>query len=149
MPFPYPRPHACVKYQLSFSKPSSIITTRDFVSARSNPVEEKSAIDIVVTMPAVRFQKFKLCLPHLLLIFIKSLFTEKDYLNLRYFHKRSFYLACIAAAIEEDLGSSFKLDFSYQHGNPLLPVILLQQSEGMSEKGNSAFMDGTNHPRRE
>jgi U3 small nucleolar RNA-associated protein 22 len=43
----------------------------------------------------------------------QSLFQEKDYLNGRFFHKRSFYLATIAAAIQK-AKSGLQVDISYE-----------------------------------
>ena len=59
---------------------------------------------------------------------------EKDYLNHRYFHKRSYYLACIAAAIEKSNEVDCKLVYEFEHGNQLKPVLRLQMSKGMSRR---------------
>lgn len=62
---------------------------------------------------------------------MKTLFQEKDYLNGRYFHKRSFYLATIAAAIQKS--KSLKVDVSYEssQGDPRLTKLVLTPRKGI------------------
>ncbi len=60
------------------------------------------AVDMIVEMP-------------------RALFQEKDYLNLRYFYKRAYYLAHIARAAA-GLGG---VAFVYHGDNPLLPILEL------------------------
>jgi len=67
------------------------------------------AIDLVVTMP-------------------KSLFTEKDYLNHRYFFKRSYYLASLAAGIKGSKEHKFELSFECLNGNQLQPLLVVRPS---------------------
>lgn len=59
------------------------------------------------------------------------MFQEKDYLNYRYFYKRAFYIACIAAGIQEARDCRFNLQFSYQNDCQLQPVLLISSSQGM------------------
>lgn len=73
-------------------------------ATRSN---EGAGIDLVVTMP-------------------KAIFQEKDYLNYRYFYKRAFYLACIAAGIQRSKEHKFKLSFDSLNGNQLQPIIVVR-----------------------
>ena len=75
-------------------------------------------IDLAVTMPA-------------------SIFQEKDYLNYRYFYKRAYYLACLAAGIEEDKENSFSLSFAYQDENKLQPVIIVNPGQGADDFSRS------------
>ena len=56
------------------------------------------------------------------------MFQEKDYLNYRYFYKRAFYIACIAAGIQEAGDCKFSLQFSYQNDCQLQPVLLISSS---------------------
>ena len=58
------------------------------------------------------------------------MFQEKDYLNYRYFHKRAYYLACIASGIEEDHEDGYALDFAHQNDNHLQPIIILIPLQG-------------------
>ena len=71
------------------------------------------SVDLVVTMPA-------------------TLFTEKDYLDFRYPHKRAFYLASIAASIK---AARFKcnLVYEYLNNNYLQPILVVQPAEGDRE----------------
>lgn len=64
-----------------------------------------SSVDMIVVMP-------------------KSIFQEKDFLNYRYFYKRSYYLACIAAGIQETAGDEFPLCFEYLNENSLHPILV-------------------------
>ena len=71
---------------------------------------ERLAIDIIVTMPA-------------------SVFQEKDYLNLRYFYKRAYYLAYIASGLRKTFASSMDLAFDYLNGNALSPILVATQKQ--------------------
>ena len=79
-------------------------------------------IDMAVTMPAVITKLFTQV--SLLMIF-QSLFQEKDYLNYRYFHKRAYYLACIASAIDATTDYKVHVQYQYQNDSPLQPVLLI------------------------
>lgn len=59
----------------------------------------------------------------------KTIVQEKDYLNYRYFHKRAYYLATIARAVQD---SELDLQFSYVdlHDDPLRPIIVVAPSSG-------------------
>lgn len=72
--------------------------------AKSQPA---LAIDMVVQMP-------------------KSLFQEKDYQNMRYFYRRAYYIAYIAAHVRVELGDSADLVFELLHDNPLLPLLTIR-----------------------
>ena len=86
---------------------------------------------------------------NMILISPKRIFQEKDFLDFRYFHKRAYYLACIAlgiqdanralprqmyAAPETKLSSSeicdFRINFAYQNDNPLQPIITVDPVSG-------------------
>src|SRR5204863_5339146 len=43
-----------------------------------------------------------------------------------YFHKRAYYVACISAGIHSVNESAFEVTYSYQDGNTLRPVILVE-----------------------
>jgi len=59
----------------------------------------------------------------------QSLFQEKDYLDSRYFHKRSFYLAVVA----QSLSTTFEVDTLYHAamGDPRLTMLVLLPRKGM------------------
>ena len=74
----------------------------------------------------------------LAVIMPSHLFQEKDYINYRYFHKRAFYLACIAAGILETKEGGFFVEFDLQSDNLLQPVIIVGAGPGADnlEKSN-------------
>ncbi|KAB8342970.1 hypothetical protein FH972_022565 [Carpinus fangiana] len=109
IPFPHPKPASNAQYKLGFAKPAAINVVGSYALKTATHVSDRiTTIDMVVTMPS-------------------SLFTDKDYLNHRYFHKRAYYLACIAAEIR-DIQKSPRVSVKYTtlHGNPLLPVLLVE-----------------------
>ncbi|KAI9815618.1 MAG: hypothetical protein M1826_001986 [Phylliscum demangeonii] len=67
-----------------------------------------------------------------------ALFQEKDYLNYRYFFKRAYYLACIAAGLKALDANRWKMNFELWNGNTLQPVLrLLLPPDEDSAKGSS------------
>lgn len=59
----------------------------------------------------------------------KTIFQGKDYLNHRYFHKRAYYLATIARAVQDsELG--LQLSYADLHDDPLRPIIVAAPSSG-------------------
>lgn len=60
----------------------------------------------------------------MILVIPEEILQDKDYLNLRYFYKRAYYLAKVAVSIKKELATNVR-DLSYEHlgGNPLLPVL--------------------------
>lgn len=56
----------------------------------------------------------------------KTLFQDKDYLNHRYFYKRAYYLACLAAGIKAEKKHKFELSFESWHGNQLQPILVVR-----------------------
>lgn len=80
IPFPDPAPKSDTAYKFGFEKPSAIHLIGSWpikcAAKRPNGID----VDMSLVMPS-------------------NLFQEKDHLNYRYFHKRAFYLAVIAAAI--------------------------------------------------
>jgi U3 small nucleolar RNA-associated protein 22 len=115
IPFPEPRPRHDAKYKLAFEKPQNINVVGSFplkvtLRERHTPL----AVDMLVTMP-------------------KSLFQDKDYLNHRYFYKRAYYLACIAAALKSSSAKDFTVEFVNLHNNPLHPILLVSPNEATTE----------------
>jgi len=75
----------------------------------------------------------------------KGLFQEKDFQDLRYFYKRAYYLANIAAAVERELPEAGDLSFEHLNENPLLPVLALYpKSQGVG--GEESRDDGQKQP---
>jgi len=66
-----------------------------------------------------------------------GIFQDKDYLNYRYFHKRAYYLTCIANGIQETEDCTFAIDFAYQNDNDLQPVIIVKPGQGSDDFSKS------------
>ncbi|KAF2000997.1 Nrap protein [Amniculicola lignicola CBS 123094] len=109
VPFPNPRPPIDAKYKLQYDRPASINATGSYPLKTATRTEEGLTIDMVVTMP-------------------KSIFQDKDYLNHRYFYKRAFYLACLAAGIKKSKEHRFKVSFDCLNGSYLQPVLIISPS---------------------
>lgn len=77
--------------------------------------QARRAVDMVVEMP-------------------RDIFQDKDYLDLRYFYKRAYYLAVLSATVQEDLASSTTtFAYEYASGNNLLPVLVITARPGGKE----------------
>ncbi|KAF1920641.1 Nrap protein [Ampelomyces quisqualis] len=123
IPFPNPRPPKDAQYKLQFERPASINATGSYPLKVATRTNDRFSIDLVVTMP-------------------KSLFTDKDYLNHRYFYKRAYYLACLAAGIKASKEHKFKLSYDYLNGNQLQPVLVVHPSgNGDADDFSSANCD--------
>lgn len=96
------RPAVDVKYSFQCSRPTKITLEGPLI--RHLTTRDNSTLSIVPEMPTECFQ-------------------EKDYLNYRCFHKRAFFLACIASAIQKELGEAYRVVFTFSDGNALLPVL--------------------------
>jgi U3 small nucleolar RNA-associated protein 22 len=107
VPFPSPHPPKDALYKLQFERPASVNATGSYPLKTATRFEERLSIDLVVTMP-------------------KSLFQDKDYLNHRYFYKRAYYLACLAAGIKASKEHKFDLSFGCLNGNQLQPVLVVR-----------------------
>lgn len=109
IPFPNPRPPKDALYKLQYERPSSINATGSYPLKTVTKSEDAHSIDLVVTMP-------------------KALLQGKDYVNHRYFYKRAYYLACIAAGIRRSKEHKFQLSFQHLNDNQLQPVILVRSN---------------------
>lgn len=83
--------------------------------------QSRFCVDMVVQMP-------------------RSMFQDKDHQNLRYFYRRAYYIAYIAAHVRKEAGDLMDLDFEYLNDNRLLPVLTIHPR---SEEDDSA-QNGTN-----
>ncbi|MCO5565388.1 hypothetical protein L7F22_019061 [Adiantum nelumboides] len=92
IPFPDPAPKADSPLKFAFEKPSKVQVAGSWVLKSAALRPEGVDVDLVLTMPS-------------------QLFQEKDHMNMRYFYKRAFYLATIAAALSTD--ESLKIDVSF------------------------------------
>ncbi|KAI4111348.1 MAG: hypothetical protein LQ339_000547 [Xanthoria mediterranea] len=105
---PFPRLVALgSKVSLAYAKPTNISVVGSYARRTSVLREGKVTIDLAVTMPS-------------------SLFHAKDYRDHRYFHKRAYYLACIAAGIQKAQVPALDISFAYQDDNLLQPIIIAQ-----------------------
>ncbi|KAI4921949.1 hypothetical protein J4E90_000377 [Alternaria incomplexa] len=109
VPFLSPRPPKDALYKLQYERPASINATGSYPLKIATRHDEGMSIDLVVTMP-------------------RSLLTDKDYLNHRYFYKRSYYLACLAAGIKASKEHKFQLSFDILNGNQLQPILVVRPS---------------------
>ncbi|TVY42334.1 U3 small nucleolar RNA-associated protein [Lachnellula subtilissima] len=105
IPFPDPKPDKNAAYKLAYAKPSNINIVGSYALKAMVKADSVLSIDMVIVMP-------------------EPIFQEKDYLNYRYFYKRSYYLACIVAGIQETVKDQFSLDFEYLNGNTLHPILV-------------------------
>ncbi|KAK3060015.1 hypothetical protein LTS18_009531, partial [Coniosporium uncinatum] len=109
VPFPFPRPPRDANYKLEYAKPANINVAGSYALRTATRTGEELGVDLVVTMPS-------------------SIFQDKDYLNYRYFYKRAYYLACLAAGIKGSRDHQFNLHFDYLNGNHLQPILVVQSS---------------------
>ncbi|GAB1317570.1 U3 snoRNP protein [Madurella fahalii] len=120
VPFPDPPPPENSNYKVAFAKPSQFNVVGSYVSKTMINTQEEHAIDMVLVLP-------------------EEILQEKDYLDLRYFYKRAYYLAVVAVALRKHFGNEGQLSYEYLNGNPLCPVLhfrpqLSQDSEKSVDK---------------
>jgi U3 small nucleolar RNA-associated protein 22 len=106
VPFPREAPKLDPSYKLHFQPPAHVNVIGSYPLGTSIKTGEAIEIDMVVTMP-------------------KAIFQEKDYLNFRYFCKRSYYLACLAAGLKSSLKRSYRIAFSSLDGITHSPVVVV------------------------
>ncbi|KAK5661712.1 hypothetical protein OQA88_9812 [Cercophora sp. LCS_1] len=120
IPFPEPRPRKESNHKVAFTKPNQFNVVGSYVSKSMIKTQKDHAIDMVFVIPAEALQ-------------------EKDYLDLRYFHKRAYYLGVVSAALKRDFGDAADLSYEYLNGNPLCPVISVRPKSPESLEGPSGF----------
>ncbi|PPQ96699.1 hypothetical protein CVT26_010251 [Gymnopilus dilepis] len=109
VPYALPLPTEETNWKVAFEPPSEI----NLVGSWANKVSVKPkdglkfGVDLAVEMP-------------------DALFQEKDYLNGRFFHKRAFYLATIAATLQKSkLGAKVDISYESMQGDPRLTKLVL------------------------
>ncbi|KAJ5537937.1 hypothetical protein N7494_007416 [Penicillium frequentans] len=108
IPWPEPRPAKDAKYTMAYAKPANINVVGSVVLKTGAKTTDSRPVDLAVTMPS-------------------SIFQEKDYVNYRYFHKRAYYIACLAAGIQKPMDAlGLDIKFGFQDGDSLRPLILLE-----------------------
>ncbi|KAK3677175.1 U3 snoRNP protein [Recurvomyces mirabilis] len=106
VPFPSPGPPKDAKYTLQHAKPAGINVVGSYPLKTNSRTDTVLKVDMMVAMPS-------------------ALFQEKDYLNYRYFYKRAYYLACLAAAIQSAHRDTYEVQFSDFRGDQLKPVLVI------------------------
>lgn len=119
IPFGRLRPAEDTKYRFEYQIPTAIEHIGALALALTT--EATSATTLAVQMP-------------------KNLLQDKDYLNYRAFHKRAYYLACIAAGLKNANLGEFELQFQEMHDIELMPVIVVKPSE----KSPTGFLQSKN-----
>lgn len=109
IPYPNPRPPMDAKYSLRYLKPASVNVTGSHALKIASRRSEVLDVDMVLTTPP-------------------ALFQEKDFLNYRYFYKRAYYLACVAAGLK-NLAKDYRIRLFTFRGNPLHPVLAVEPLE--------------------
>ncbi|OKL63396.1 hypothetical protein UA08_02099 [Talaromyces atroroseus] len=109
VPFPCHSSDELTKCHVSFQPPTSVDLVGSLYLQAGSQATETFNVDVAVSMP-------------------KSLFQVKDYRNYKYFQKRAFYIACIAAALRE-AKLPLSLRYSYQDGDLLRPIIVMESTE--------------------
>ncbi|KAK7059108.1 U3 snoRNP protein [Paramarasmius palmivorus] len=110
VPYSIPLPTEETQWKVAFQKPSDITLVGSWATKTHVKGQDgcKYGVDLAVEMPP-------------------DLFQEKDYMNGRYFHKRAFYLATLAAAINNPK-SGFNVTTTYisTGDDPRLTKLLLE-----------------------
>ncbi|CAG7556594.1 unnamed protein product [Fusarium equiseti] len=117
IPYPDPKPAKDAPYKLSFEKPASYNVVGSYVAKTMVKSQAHFGIDMVVQMP-------------------KTMFQEKDFTSMRYFYRRAYYIAYIAASVKKELEDSMDIGFEYLNENPLLPVLALRPKPEEDDEDN-------------
>ncbi|KAH6623553.1 Nrap protein [Chaetomium tenue] len=115
VPFPDPRPQENFNYKVAFAKPAQFNVVGSYVSKTMAKTQKDYAVDMVIGLP-------------------EEILQEKDYLDLRYFYKRAYYLAVVAAALRKEFESEARLSYEHLNGNPLCPVLAIQPNASKTEE---------------
>jgi U3 small nucleolar RNA-associated protein 22 len=106
IPFPEIPPAKDIAFKLSYLPPSEVNVVGSYALKTIVKGDHTLAVDMVVTLPPAIFQ-------------------DKDYLNYRYFYKRAYYLACLAAGLQDGGVDEFEFCFEYLGGNSLQPILVV------------------------
>jgi len=118
IPFPDPRPPKDAKYKLEYAKPAHINVAGSFMLKTNSRDNDTLDIDMTVTMPSLLLQ-------------------EKDYLNHRYFYKRAYYLARIAAVLIDAHASEYDVCFEDFRGDQLKPTVVVTPKQTANNVGQA------------
>ncbi|KAI1463557.1 Nrap protein [Daldinia caldariorum] len=127
IPYPDPQPAKDAPYKLSFERPAEVNVAGSWILKTNTKSQPDLAVDMIVVMPS-------------------SIFQEKDYLNMRYFYKRAYYLAYIAADLREQLGATTEFVFDHMHGNMLLPILVARPKNTANRDDGSEMSNSRRKP---
>ncbi|KAG9015051.1 hypothetical protein FRB90_005017 [Tulasnella sp. 427] len=98
--WPSPPPTAEAKFKVGFDRPTDIKVTGSWANKISVIAKDGDGfnVDLTLTMPP-------------------TLFNEKDYLNTRFFHKRAYYLAVVAAAVAQSKTLALNVSYDCPQGD--------------------------------
>lgn len=97
LPFSNPRPGRDTRYTFEYKPPARV--------------------DVVGSLPLqLGISSTDICTADLAITLPDSILQEKDFLNHRYFHKRAYYMAQVAAGIRKHAKKEFNLSFEHQDG---------------------------------
>ncbi|KAI1498438.1 nrap protein [Biscogniauxia marginata] len=122
IPYPEPKPKKDSALKLSFAKPAQVNVVGSYFLKTMTRSQTDFTIDMIIVMPA-------------------SLFQEKDYLNFRYFQRRAYYLAYVAAGLRKSFASAVDFTFDLLNGNPLLPVLIARPKDKPNKDDSSSNAD--------
>ncbi|KAI1370993.1 Nrap protein [Hypoxylon crocopeplum] len=117
IPYPDPKPAKGSPYKVTFQKPARVNIVGSWVLKTNIKSQTDMAVDMIVEMPT-------------------SVFQEKDYLNMRYFYKRAYYLAYIITSLRHKVGTTMEFTFDYLGGNVLLPILVARPKDGSKDPGH-------------
>ncbi|KAG0647352.1 U3 small nucleolar RNA-associated 22 [Hyphodiscus hymeniophilus] len=120
IPFPDPKPDENAAYKLAYRKPSNVNVIGSYALKTMVRSENVLVVDMIVKMP-------------------ESILQEKDFMNYRYFYKRAYYLACVAAGLQDAVYDQFSLGFEYQNGNSLHPILVVKSKSKVKASSESGF----------
>ncbi|KAJ3154943.1 hypothetical protein HDU86_004462 [Geranomyces michiganensis] len=110
IPFPSPPPPADAQYKFGFKRPAKVFIVGSYLLKAVSRSPSGTNVDMAVQMP-------------------DSIFTEKDSVNYRYFYKRAYYVAVLAAELRKqrkELG--IKLEFEAFQGDSRRPVLVIRSA---------------------
>ncbi|KAJ7352492.1 Nrap protein [Mycena albidolilacea] len=109
VPYCLPQPLEDTNWKVTFEKPSDITMVGSWPNKISVKGKDgsKFGVDLAVEMPT-------------------NIFQEKDYMNGRFFHKRAFYLATLAAAIQDSKSLNVDVAYDSAFNDPRLTKLVLE-----------------------
>ncbi|KAJ7086043.1 Nrap protein [Mycena belliarum] len=118
VPYSLPQPSEDTNWKVAFERPSDITLVGSWPNKISVKGKDgsKFGVDLAIEMPS-------------------NLFQEKDYLNGRFFHKRSFYLATLAAGVRSS-NLSVEVYYESASNDPRLTKLVLEPRKASDESPN-------------